>query len=113
MTFTLDVAMSVNLVVRCVDDLRRKGQYVCPGQDHAVEFDAHPPLTPEVAGRSIVLQMSAELSPARKNRMPERAEWTKITQDGIAHLRSFRGEIRFIHGPVQERSGWNQMPGFS
>ena len=66
-----------------------------------------------MAGSFVVLQMSAELGSARKNRMAEGSQGTKIAQQRVADLCSFGREIRLIDRAMQNGSGGNEIFGCS
>jgi len=106
MAAPVDFAGLISFQVGGGDDLGFERQHFGSGKNDAIELKLQPSLAHEVARILGFLKVAAQHRAAWKQGMSERRNRAEVAQDGIAGLRSFGREVRFVQRAVQQRAGW-------
>src|SRR5580693_1659466 len=79
--------------------------HICVGQDDPVKLDLQIPLSEEVPRFLSCFQMALQIAVPWEDRSPKLLKTAEVAQNRVAYVSSGRGEIGFVQGTVEKRSG--------
>src|SRR6202021_4066595 len=81
--------------------------HICVGQDDPLKLDLQIPLSEEVPRFLSRFEVALQIAVPWEDRSPKLLETAEVAQNRVADVSRGRGEIGFVQGTVQKRSGRN------
>jgi hypothetical protein len=104
MTMAYDIALTVHPIpVR--HNYFAGNWHICVGQDDPVKLDLQISLSEEVTRFLSPFQVALQVAAPRDDRSLKLLTSAEVAQNRVADVSSSRGEIGFVQGTVEKRSG--------
>src|ERR1700752_362904 len=99
-----DIALTVYLIAMRHDDFAGNWD-ICVGQADPVKLDLQIPLSEEMPRFRGRFQVTLQVAISGEDRSPKLLKTAEVAQNRVADVISGRGEIGFVQGAVEKRSG--------